>query len=101
MRLGIDIANFSMSKAVERIILISGDTDCVPAMKYGRIAGLQIVIIQLPKQQLARELLYHADESRSVKWPANAQKFKEWNYFTHKPSRLLNHYPIFHGQTGI
>lgn len=77
MRLGIDIANFSMSKAVERIILISGDTDCVPAMKYGRIAGLQIVIVQLPKQQLARELLYHADECRSVKWPANAQKFKE------------------------
>jgi len=74
MRLGIDIANFSISKSVGRIILISGDTDCVPAMKYGRISGLQIVIIRLPNQTLSPELLRHADECRDVQWPTNAKK---------------------------
>ncbi len=74
MRLGIDIANFSISKAVDRILLISGDTDCVPAMKYGRISGLQIVIVRLPKQRLSPELLRHADECREVQWPADVNK---------------------------
>ena len=76
MRLGIDIATFSISKAVDRVILVSGDTDCVPAMKYGRIAGLQIVIVHFPDQKLSRELLWHADECRHVRWPADAEKFQ-------------------------
>ena len=79
MRLGLDIATFSVSKAVDRIILVSGDTDCVPAMKHGRIAGLQIVIVQLPppSQKLSRELLWHADECRDIQWPADAEKFQK------------------------
>lgn len=76
MRLGIDIANFAISKTVDRIILISGDTDCVPAMKYGRIAGLQIVIVQLPTHGLSHELLRHADECREVQWPTNVPRTK-------------------------
>src|SRR6202012_3192658 len=34
MRIGLDIATFSSSHAVDRIILITGDTDCIPAMKH-------------------------------------------------------------------
>ena len=75
MRIGLDIATFAASKAVHRIILISGDTDCVPAMKYGRIAGLQIIVAQFPGQRLSKELLWHADECRNVQWPADAEKF--------------------------
>lgn len=74
MRIGLDIATFSTSKAVDRIILVSGDTDCVPAMKHGRIAGLQMIIVQFPRQNLSRELLMHADESRSVQWPDRSGK---------------------------
>ena len=76
MRIGLDIATFSVSKVVDRIILVSGDTDCVPAMKHGRIAGLQIVITQLPGQQLSRELMWHADECREVTWPVDAERFQ-------------------------
>jgi uncharacterized LabA/DUF88 family protein len=42
MRIGLDIALFAETRAVERIILITNDTDCIPAMKYGRRAGLQL-----------------------------------------------------------
>jgi uncharacterized LabA/DUF88 family protein len=70
MRIGLDIANFSATRAVDRIILISGDTDCIPAMKQARISGLQVVLASLPNHKVAQELLWHADFERRVAWPA-------------------------------
>jgi uncharacterized LabA/DUF88 family protein len=70
MRIGLDIANFCVTKAVERIVLITNDTDCIPAMKYGRRAGLQIVLMSLPGQPTAPELLHHVDIHRQItEWP--------------------------------
>jgi hypothetical protein len=69
MRIGLDIATFCQNRAVDRIVLVSADTDCVPAMKHGRKAGLQIVIVQLQQQRLAAELLSHADFCRTVEFP--------------------------------
>ncbi len=48
MRIGLDIATYSAGGCVDRIVLVSNDTDCVPAIKHGRKAGLQIVLIELP-----------------------------------------------------
>jgi uncharacterized LabA/DUF88 family protein len=45
MRIGLDISLYSQTKAVDRILLISGDTDCIAAMKHCRKAGLQLVLI--------------------------------------------------------
>lgn len=70
MRIGLDIANFAAMKTVDRIVLVSGDTDCVPAMKQARISGLQVATVELPKHRLARELKWHSDFVRSVAWPA-------------------------------
>ena len=70
MRIGLDIATFASARSVDRIVLVSGDTDCVPAMKHARIAGLQIVLITVPGQRTAAELTWHADIQRAVKWPA-------------------------------
>jgi uncharacterized LabA/DUF88 family protein len=69
MRIGLDIATFSANRAVDRIILVSGDTDCIPAMKHARIAGLQLVLAELPNHRLAPELKWHADLRRPVRWP--------------------------------
>lgn len=69
MRIGLDIAVYSENKAVDRIALVSNDTDCVPALKHGRRSGLQIVVIQLPNCTVAPELLAHADYKRPVSWP--------------------------------
>lgn len=69
MRIGLDIAQYANAKSVERIVLITEDTDCVPAMKHARKTGLQIVMISLPNSRLAQELREHSDFSRSVAWP--------------------------------
>jgi uncharacterized LabA/DUF88 family protein len=69
MRIGLDMANFSMERSVDRIVLVSGDTDCLPAMKHCRIAGLQIILISFPKQKVAPELVWHSDFVRPIKWP--------------------------------
>lgn len=69
MRIGLDIATFSTSRAVDRIILVTNDTDCTPAMKHGRKAGLQVALVKLPNQTVPAELAYHADFTREVNWP--------------------------------
>jgi uncharacterized LabA/DUF88 family protein len=72
MRIGLDIATLCHSKAVQRIILVTGDTDFIPAMKHARIAGLQIVLAAPPGRKPASELLWHADIHRQVAWPKSA-----------------------------
>ncbi|WP_127596412.1 NYN domain-containing protein [Nitratireductor alexandrii] len=71
MRIGLDIANHAATRSVDRIILLSGDTDCLPAMKHARISGLQIVLATMPNHKVAPELLWHSDFERRVAWPAS------------------------------
>jgi hypothetical protein len=52
--------SYSASRCIDRIVLVTNDTDCVPAMKYGRKAGLQTVIIELPKAKPAPEFVMAA-----------------------------------------
>jgi len=40
MRIGIDIANLSANRSVERIVLATNDTDCIPAMKRHPMANM-------------------------------------------------------------
>ncbi len=69
MRLGLDIASYAATRSVDRIILLTGDTDCLPAMKLARTAGLQVVMVKLPRQTIGQELLWHSDLQRKVEWP--------------------------------
>ena len=69
MRIGLDIASYSANRCIDRIVLVSNDTDCVPAMKHGRKAGLQVVIVELANNHSAPELLMHADFRRPVAFP--------------------------------
>jgi uncharacterized LabA/DUF88 family protein len=74
MRIGLDIATFSNTKAVDRIILVTNDTDCIPAMKFGRRAGIQIVLLGFPDKKPARDLLPHVDFHRVLAdWPTEGQ----------------------------
>ncbi len=69
MRIGLDIANYAQNKSVRRILLVTNDTDCIPALKLARISGLQTVLICLPGRKPHRELTAHADFTRHVNWP--------------------------------
>ncbi|WP_321473279.1 NYN domain-containing protein [uncultured Paludibaculum sp.] len=71
MRIGLDIATMSDERIVDRVILVTGDTDCIPAMKHARKAGLQVVLVQLPNSNPAQELFPHTDLKRAVTWPTS------------------------------
>src|SRR5437773_32308 len=51
MRIGIDVATLTLKRIVDRIILISGDTDMIPAMKLARREGVQVVLVEVASQQ--------------------------------------------------
>ena len=69
MRIGLDIASYAGQKAIDRIALVTADTDCVPAMKYARKSGAQVVLITLPGSIVPEELTAHADMVRRLAWP--------------------------------
>ena len=75
MRIGLDIAEFSEKKTVERILVVSGDTDMVPALKRARKAGLEVGMVQLPPPafRLHDELMAHCDFIRAVSLPQQAE----------------------------
>ena len=66
MKIGIDIASLVFKKLVSRIILFSGDTDMVPAMKLARVEGIQIVMIQIGKKALSSKLIEDSDFVRTL-----------------------------------
>jgi uncharacterized LabA/DUF88 family protein len=66
MRIGLDIAAYSSYRLVDRIILVTNDTDCVPAMKFARKAAIQTVLIKVDNCVCAPELVEHADFKRPV-----------------------------------
>lgn len=47
MRIGLDIASLTLKKHVEVIVLVTADSDFVPAMKFARREGAQLVLITL------------------------------------------------------
>lgn len=72
MRIGLDIATFSERRSLDRILLVSADTDMIPAMKHARKCGIEVGLIQLPKPpslELHETLKAHADFVRHVTWP--------------------------------
>lgn len=70
-RIALDIAAFCEQKTVDRIVLMSGDTDMIPALKYARKAGLRITLLQLPPpaRKISSHLLEHCDFLYPMEWP--------------------------------
>lgn len=68
MLLGLDIAHVSYCKLVDRVLILSCDTDVVPALKVARINGLQVIHGSCPDvaKPINRELKHHADIIREV-----------------------------------
>jgi uncharacterized LabA/DUF88 family protein len=61
IKIGLDIAWLASKRIVDKIVLVTGDTDFIPAMKFARREGVQVVLVTLgekPKHEMAE----HADE---------------------------------------
>lgn len=68
MNIGLDVAWLSSKRLVDRIVLVTADSDFIPAMKFARREGVQVVLVPLEGRPKA-ELIEHADFVRNVVFP--------------------------------
>jgi uncharacterized LabA/DUF88 family protein len=60
MRIGLDIAWLSIKRIVDSVVLMTGDSDFVPVMKFARKEGVRVYMETLG-HPVRRELRVHAD----------------------------------------
>ena len=61
MRIGLDIAHLAVKRLCDQLILISADTDMIPAMKLARKEGLQVFLHMFSSAAHASRMALHAD----------------------------------------
>lgn len=64
-RIGIDIVTMALKHQVDRIILIAGDSDFVPAAKFARREGIDVVLDPM-NSPIKPELSEHIDGLKTV-----------------------------------
>lgn len=65
MRIGLDIASMTLKRQVDTLILVTGDSDFVPAAKLARREGVEFLLDPM-WQQVSDELSEHVDGVASV-----------------------------------
>ena len=85
MRIGIDIATLSSKHQVQQIVLISGDSDFVPAAKHARREGIDFILDPM-WHGIKKELNVHIDglQTKTFKTPSPD---KETLHVDHKKKR--------------
>lgn len=68
IKIGLDVAWLSSKSIVDRIVLVTGDSDFIPAMKFARREGVQVILVTMD-QHVKNDMRVHADEVRSVTFP--------------------------------
>jgi uncharacterized LabA/DUF88 family protein len=61
LRIGVDMVSFAYERAAERVMLVAGDTDFIPAMKIARRRGLRVIGVPMPGFPLSGEFRQHVD----------------------------------------
>lgn len=67
MRIGLDIAALALKRLVDTVVLVTGDADLAPAMRFARREGLRVGLCPLGFEGVRPELPAHADFI--VDWP--------------------------------
>ncbi len=65
MKIGLDIASLAFKRLVGRIVLVAGDADFVPAAKFARREGIDVVLDPM-WQGISPDLQEHVDGLKSV-----------------------------------
>ena len=66
MKIGVDIASLALKRFVDKIVLISGDSDFVPAAKLARREGIDFVLDPMHSSHVENNLFEHIDGLRSI-----------------------------------
>ena len=64
MKIGLDIASLAYKKLADQIVLISGDSDFVPAAKLARVEGIDFIVDSMG-MKINDNLIEHIDGLRS------------------------------------
>lgn len=75
MKIGVDIASLAYKKQVDQIILISGDSDFVPAAKLARREGIDFILDPM-RAHIKNDLFEHIDGMRT-KAPNNGANVRK------------------------
>jgi len=73
MRIGLDIASITLKRQADVIVLVSGDSDFVPAAKLARREGVRFILDPL-WQNVPRDLFEHIDGLRSGFYKPQSKK---------------------------
>ena len=82
MKIGVDIASLALKGFVDKIVLISGDSDFVPAAKLARREGIDFVLDPMHCEHIENDLYEHIDGLKSI--PLYHQKDSKKNNGTGK-----------------
>lgn len=69
LRIGLDIAKLALTRSVEAIVVVTGDSDLVPAFKFARREGVRVFLCHLG-HGVGRDLRAHADRVIRLKLPS-------------------------------
>ncbi len=73
LRIGLDIARLALTQSVQSIIVITGDSDLIPAFKFARREGLRVFLCHF-NHGIKRDLKAHADQVLDIPMPAASKK---------------------------
>jgi uncharacterized LabA/DUF88 family protein len=74
LRIGLDIARLALTHSVEAIVVVTGDSDLIPAFKFARREGVRVFLCHLG-HGVKRELRVHAD--RIIRIDLSALRYAE------------------------
>ena len=60
LRIGLDIARLALRQLVDTLVVVTGDSDMIPAFKFARSEGIRVFLDHLGGP-VKRELKAHAD----------------------------------------
>lgn len=75
IKIGLDVAWLASKKIVDRVIMVCADSDFVPAMKFARKEGIQVVLIKVGLQGLKSSLLEHSDLIRQFYYDRDTENW--------------------------
>lgn len=62
LRIGLDVATMAIRGTVDTIVMVTGDTDLMPALKLARKEGLRVYMVQVgATTKLHADLICHSD----------------------------------------
>lgn len=74
LKIGLDMVRIVDSRAADRLLVVTSDSDLIPALDFARNSGIQVNGVDFPNGPLHGEILSHFDVVREIDWPKSADR---------------------------